>query len=77
MRMHLIGDPSAPTNLRGKQWTEYIPGWMSSSFRPSTRMISWNIWAVLASCVDPSNFIWNIIHAPLHLYNKTQFLFIL
>lgn len=40
MRMHLIGDPSAPSNLRGKQRTEYIPGWMSSSFRPSTSMIS-------------------------------------
>jgi hypothetical protein len=40
MRMHLVGDPSEPSNLRGKQWTEYIPGWISSSFRPSRRMIS-------------------------------------
>lgn len=40
IRMHLIGDPSAPGNLKGKQWTEYIPGWMSSSFNASTRMIS-------------------------------------
>ena len=64
IRMHLMGDPSAPTNLRGKQCTEYIPGWTSSSFRPSTSMTSWNIWAILASCVDPSNFTW--IHALLH-----------
>lgn len=40
MRMHLIGDPSAPSNLRGKQCRSYIPGTTSSNFRPSTRMIS-------------------------------------
>lgn len=40
IRMHLIGDPSAPGNLKGKQWTEYIPGSTSSSFKASTRMIS-------------------------------------
>jgi len=38
--MHLIGDPSAPANLRGKQWTEYNPAGTSSSFRLSTRMLS-------------------------------------
>lgn len=25
IRMHLVGDPSAPANLKGKQWIEYIP----------------------------------------------------
>ena len=40
IRMHRIGDPSAPTNLRGKQWIEYIPAGTSLSFRASTRMIS-------------------------------------
>lgn len=49
IRMHLIGDPSAPGNLKGKQWTEYIPGSTSSSFKASTRMISWNMKAVLVS----------------------------
>lgn len=43
MRMHLIGEPSAPSNLSGKQWTEYSPGLTSSNFRPSTRMISYII----------------------------------
>lgn len=42
MRMHRIGDPSAPSNLKGKQCTVYIPGFTSSSFKPSTRIISWD-----------------------------------
>jgi hypothetical protein len=41
MRMHLVGAPSAPTSLRGKQCSMYIPASMSSSFRPSTGIISW------------------------------------
>jgi hypothetical protein len=33
-RMHLVGDPSAPTSLRGKQCNMYIPASTSSRFRP-------------------------------------------
>lgn len=40
MRMHLVGAPSAPTNLNGRQWSEYIPTSTSSSFSASTGIIS-------------------------------------
>jgi len=41
IRMHLTGEPSAPTCLRGKQWRLYTPTGTSSSFRPSTGIMSW------------------------------------
>ena len=41
IRMHLTGEPSEPTNRRGKQCSMYIPVLMLSSFRNSTKMISW------------------------------------
>ena len=41
IRMHLTGEPSAPTSLRGKQWRLYTPTGTSSSFRPSTGIMSW------------------------------------
>lgn len=41
VRMHLVGHPSAPTILKGRQWTVYFPGLIPSRFRPSTRTISW------------------------------------
>ena len=41
IRMHLTGEPSAPTSLRGKQWRLYNPTGTSSSFRPSTGIMSW------------------------------------
>ena len=39
MRIHLVGAPSAPGNLNGKQWSEYIPTSTSSSFSASTGII--------------------------------------
>jgi hypothetical protein len=41
IRMHLIGEPSAPRNRSGRQCNEYSPGMTFSNLRPSTRMISW------------------------------------
>jgi hypothetical protein len=40
IRMHLIGEPSAPTSLRGKQCNMYSPFLTLSSLRASTMMIS-------------------------------------
>lgn len=47
IRMHLVGAPSAPTSLNGKQWSEYIPASTPSSFSASTGIISWKIMPTL------------------------------
>lgn len=51
MRTHRVGDPSAPTNLRGKQWSEYTPAGTSSSFKASTTILSYVI-HMLSSLVN-------------------------
>lgn len=69
--MHRIGDPSAPANLRGKQWTAYNPAGTSSSFRASTRMTSWKIGVVSSCHVDSGSYSINKLSMfNLYLYKE-------